>query len=153
MEIGATAWPYRIHDPAWRVGMVSAGAGASTAILLGLLLIYILGTLFDDGPAIWIVSSIGALMTAFSVVALGLAILDVLELRVRVSPDNQGRYDLGSSMLLAKVCVTAAAATILAVSAYRTGSKLRRSSQRHAKAPSPLIVGSAGTPEPTRSVE
>ena len=69
MEIGGSAWPYRISNPEWRLGFISAAAAASTAILLGLLLIYVVGTLFDDRPAIWLVALFGALMTAFCLMA------------------------------------------------------------------------------------
>ena len=148
MEIGGSAWPYRINNPEWRIGVVSAAAGASTAILLGLLLIYVLGTLFDDRPAIWLVASIGALMTALCVIAGGSFLLDVLELRGRVSPGSEGRFGVVSALALAKVSFAGLAALIIAVSAFRADRNLRRASLRKAKKPASVIVNSSSTAVP-----
>ena len=145
MEIGASAWPYRIHDPEWRIGVISAAAGASTAILLGLLLIYVIGTLFDDRPAIWLVAWIGALMTALCVMAGGSFVLDALQLKGQVSPGSEGRYNVVSALALAKICFAGFAALVVAVSAFRAGRNLRRASLRQAKRPSSLIVSSSST--------
>jgi hypothetical protein len=143
MEIGGSAWPVRINNPEWRLGFISAAAAASTAILLGLLLIYVVGTLFDDRPAIWLVALIGALMTAFCVMAGGSFLLDVLELRGRVSPGSEGRFGVVSALALAKVCFAGFAALVVAVSAFRAGRNLRRALLRKAKKPSPVIVNSS----------
>jgi hypothetical protein len=148
MEVGASAWPYRITNPEWRIGVVSAAAGASTAILLGLLLIYVLGTLFDDRPATWLVALIGALMTALCVMAGGSFVLDALQLKGQVSPGSEGRFNIVSALALAKVCFAGFAALVLAVSAFRTGRSLRRASLRKAKTPSPIIVNSSSTAVP-----
>ena len=148
MEIGGTAWPYRISNPEWRLSLVSAGAAASTAILLGLLLIYVLGTLFDDRPAIWLVALIGALMTASCVLAGGIFLLDALELRSRVSPGSEGRFGVASSLALAKVCFAGFAALVIAVSAFRAGRNLRRASMRKSKKPAPVMVNSSSTALP-----
>jgi hypothetical protein len=148
MEIGASAWPYRIHDPQWRIGVITAAVGASTAILLGLLLIYVVGTLFDDRPAIWVVALVGALMTAVCVVAVGSFVLDALELKGQVSPASADRYNVVSALALAKLCFAGFAALVVAISAFRAGRNLRRPTLRQAKKPSSVIVGSSSTAVP-----
>ena len=148
MEIGASAWPYRIHDPQWRIGVITAAAGASTAILLGLLLIYVVGTLFDDRPAIWLVASIGALMTALCVMASGSFVLDALQLKGQVSPASEVRYNVVSALALAKLCFAGVAALVVAVSAFRAGGNLRRASLRQAKKPSSVVVSSSSAAVP-----
>jgi hypothetical protein len=148
MEIGASAWPYRIHDPEWRISVISAAAGASTAILLGLLLIYVISTLFDDRVAIWLVALIGALMTALCVMAGGSFFLDALQLKGRVNPSMEGRYTVISGLALAKVCFAGFAALVVAVSAFRAGRNLRRASLREAKKPSSVIVSSSSAAVP-----
>src|SRR6187455_3645195 len=60
MELAASGWPYRAGDPEWRIAMLAAGAAASTAVLLGLLLIYVAGTIFNDRLAIWLVAYVAA---------------------------------------------------------------------------------------------
>ena len=146
MEIGVSAWPYHIHDPQWRIGVITAAAGASTAILLGLLLIYVMGTLFDDRPAIWLVASIGALMTALCVMAGGSFVLDALQLKGQVSPVSENRYNVVSALALAKVCLAGIAALVVAVSASRAGRTLRRLSLRQARKPSSAITAVPGAP-------
>jgi len=148
MEVGASAWPYRIHDPQWRIGVITAAAGASTAILLGLLLIFVAGTLFDDRPAILLAASIGALMTALCVMAGGSFVLDALELRGQVSPGSEDRYNVVSALALAKISLAAFAALIVAVSAFRAGRHLRRASRRQAKKPSSVIITPSSTAVP-----
>jgi hypothetical protein len=152
MEIGASAWPYRIHDPQWRIGVITTAAGASTAILLGLLLIYVVGTLFDDRPAIWLVAVIGALMTALCVMAGGSFILDALQLKGQVSPASEDRYNVVSALALAKICFAAFAALVVAVSAVRSGRNLRRTTLRQAKRPSSVVVSSSSTAVPGEPV-
>jgi hypothetical protein len=148
MEIGGSAWPYRISNPEWRLSLVSAAAAASTAILLGLLLIYVLGTLFDDRAAIWLVALIGALMTASCVTAGGFFFLDALELRSRVSPGSEGRFGVASSLALTKVFLAGFAALVIAVSAFRAGRNLHRASLRKTRRPAPVIVNSSSTAVP-----
>jgi hypothetical protein len=148
MEIVASALPFRIHNPQWRVGFVSAAAGASTAILLGLLLIYVISTLFDDRPVVWLVAVIGALMTASYVMAGGSLVLDVLELKGQVAPGMEERYNVVSVLALAKVSLAAFAALVVAISAFRSGRSLRRPTPRQAKRPSSVIVGSSSAAVP-----
>ena len=146
LEIGASAWPYRIHDPEWRIAVTTAAAGASTAILLGLLLIYVMGTLFEDKPVIWLVAVIGALMTALCLLAGGAFILDALQLKGRVSLGMERRYTLISGLALAKVCLAGFASLVVAVSAFRAARNLSRASRREAKRSSPVIVRPSNTP-------
>jgi hypothetical protein len=152
MEIGASAWPYRIHDPQWRIGVITAAAGASTAILLGLLLIYVVGALFDDRPAIWLVASIGVLITALCVMAGGSFVMDALELKGQVSPDSEDRYNVVSALALTKISFAGFAALILAVSALRAGRNLLRAARRRAKRPSSVIVTPSSTAAPGEPV-
>ena len=148
MEVGASAWPYRIHDPQWRIGVITAAAGASTAILLGLLLIYVAGTLFDDRPAISLAGSIGALMTALCVMAGGSFVLDALQLKGQVSPGSEDRYNVVSALALSKIGFAGFAALVVAVSAFRASRDSRRASRRQAKRPSSVVVSSSSTTVP-----
>ena len=148
MEIAASAWPYSPGNPQWRMSVVTAAAGASTAILLALLLIYVIGTLFGDRPAIRLVAWICALMSALCVVAAGSFVLDALQLRGQVLPDSASRYNVVSSLTLAKIFLVGSAALVVAVNAFRTGRHMTRTSLRHANKSSPLIVGSS-MPEPS----
>ena len=152
MEIGASAWPYRIHDAQWRISVITAAVGASTAILLGLFLIYVVGTLFDDRPAIWLVALLGALMTALCVLAGGSFVLDALQLKAQVSPASADRYNVVSALALAKLCLVAFAALVLALSAFRAGRNLRRSSMRQAKKPPSVIVSHSSPAVPGEPV-
>jgi uncharacterized membrane protein YidH (DUF202 family) len=152
MEIGASAWPFRIHDAQWRISVTTAAVGASTAILLGLLLIYVVGALFDDRPAISVVALIGALMTALCVMAGGSFVLDALQLKAQVSPASEDRYNVVSALALAKLCLVAFAALVVAVNAFRGGRNMRRTSLRQAKKPPSVIVSSSSTAVPGEPV-
>ena len=148
MEIGASAWPYRTNNPEWRLGFISTAAGASTAILLGLLLIYVIGTLFDDRPVIWFVALIGTLMTALCVMAGGSFLLDALQLKGQVNPNMEGRYSVNSALALIKLGLAGFAALVVAVSAFLAGRNLRRTSRREAKMPARVMVSSSSPAVP-----
>lgn len=143
MELCASAWPYRINNPEWRLSVVTAAAGAATAILLALLMIYVIGALFQDRPASWFVASVSAVMTTLCVIAAGSFSLDALQMRGSVTPGLEGRFNVTTGLVLAKICLAGFGALLLAMSAFRFSRDQNRTSQRVAKKPSAVIVSSS----------
>ena len=143
IEIGVSAWPYKIHDPGWRISLVSLSAGTSTGALLALLIIYLVGLFADQRPAIWLVAVISALMVVFFLGASGAFVLDALQMRGRLQPDLQDRFNVQSGWGFAKICLAAAGAVVLSMSAFRAAFSVRRTSDRRGtKPPSALLVTS-----------
>ena len=143
-EIAVSAWPYLIHDPSWRIGLVTASTSASIGILLALLIIYLLGVFGEGRRTIWLVAFVSALMVLLCIGASGAFVLDALEMRASLRPGLQDRYNVQSGWALAKICFAALGAGVLSVSAFRAATALRRTPERRgAKAPPGVLVGSS----------
>ena len=143
IELVVGASPYRIHDPTWRIGLVSGAANASTTLLLALLVIYVVGVLAEDHPTTWLVAGASALMVLFCVVGSGAFALDALQMRAQVRPGFESRYNLTTAWGLAKVLLAGLGALVLFISAYRSGRSLRRVVDRRGKKASVLVTSSA----------
>ena len=149
IEIAVNAWPVRIHDPGWRIGLIGLSAGVSTGTLLALLIIYFVGVFADERPAIWLVAFVSALMVPLFVGASGTFVLDALQMRAQVESGHQDRFNVQSGWILAKICLAALGAVVLSVSAFRTALSMRRTSNRRGmKAPSALVMPSSRSVAP-----
>ena len=145
-EIAVSAWPYLIHDPAWRIGLITVSASVSTGILLALLITYLVAVFADERKTILLVGFVGALMVLFCIGAAGAFMLDALQMRAALRPGLQDRYNLQSGWALAKICLAAIGSAVLSVSAFRTAGAARRAPDRRgAKAPSGVLMTSSST--------
>jgi hypothetical protein len=145
IEIGVNAWPYRVHDPNWRIGLVTTFAGASAGILLALLIAYSVGLFAEDRLTLWLVAIVSGLMVLVCLVGSGAFVLDALQMRAQVRPGLEARYNLGSAWGLAKVFLVALGAVALSASAFRTARALRRAYDRRGKKV-PAVLVSSSTP-------
>jgi hypothetical protein len=143
IEIVVSASPFRIHDPNWRIALVSAGANASTTILLGLLLAYLVGAFTDDRLTVWVVAVVSTLMVLACVGGSGAFALDALQMRAQVRPGLEERYNLTSAWALGKIVLVGLGAAVLSVSAFRNARSARREYERRGKKSPTVLVGSS----------
>lgn len=144
IEIAVTGWPYRLHDPNWRIALVSATANTSTSSLLALLLAYVIGVFAEDRLTMWLIASVSAVMVLVFVGASGAFALDALQLRAQVRPGLESRYTLTSGWALAKIFLGLLGAGVLSASAFRSARGARRASEwRGKKTPGILVTSSA----------
>ena len=143
IDIAVNASPYRIHDPNWRVALITTSVGASATILFALLITYLVGVFAEDRPTGWLVGIISALMAVLCIGAAGAFVLDALQLRAQVPPGLEGRYNLASAWAFAKICLAVAGAAVLSINAFRSARSMQRASgRRGTKAPS-VVLGSS----------
>lgn len=143
VEIAVAASPYRLHDPSWRVGLISAAANTSTSILVALLLAYLVGVFAGDRLTIWLIAIASAVMVLLCVGASGAFTLDALQIRAQVRPDLEGRYGLTSGWALAKIFLAALGGAVLSVNAFRNGRSLQRALERRGKKTAAVLVTSS----------
>jgi len=142
-EIAVSGWPYRIHDPEWRVGLINTAANASTAVLLALLIVFLVGVFAEDRLTSWLVAIVSAVMVLFCVGGSGSFVLDALQLRAQVPPNLEGRYNLSSGWAFAKIFLAALGALVLSINAFRNARSMRRAHSRRGKNARAVLVSSS----------
>jgi hypothetical protein len=142
IELGTAAWPFQVHEAAWRLSFAAA-AGASLGLpVLGLFLAFLLATFAADAGALLVVTGTSIVTAILCLLQAGLFALDALEMKSRVRPGLAERYGLVSSWWLIKLCAVAAILFIVAVSALRANKRLRRERRGAAQRSAALLVGS-----------
>jgi hypothetical protein len=117
------------------------------AVLLALLLLFAIGTIVGDRPAIWAVALLGSLMVALTVLGAGVFALDALEVRSQVRRAMESRYNIASAWALAKMCFAGFGAIVLSVSAFRSARSMGRSAAAGTgKRQSSVLLNSWSTP-------
>ena len=132
--------PMRIHSPAWRLGLLSAGASTIAMPLLALFVMFAIAAAAEDRGVSYLVSSLAAAAAGLCVLAAGVFILDALQMKGQVQANLADNYSVGTAWVAIRLLVSAAIFLVLAVSAFRTaGSASRRTAAPQAvKAPGVL---------------
>ena len=142
IELCTAAWPFRIHEAAWRLSFAAA-AGASVGLpILGLFLAFLLATFAADTGALLVVTGASILAGILCLLQAGLFALDALEMKSRVRPGLTERYGLVSSWWLIKLCAAAAILFVVALSALRAIRRLRRERRTATQKSASLLVAS-----------
>jgi hypothetical protein len=149
IELCTAAWPFQIHQAAWRLSFVGT-AGASLGLpILGLFLIFWLAVLAADTGALLLVSGASVLGGILCVLEAAMFALDALEMKARVRPALAARYDAVSAWWLIKLCAAGAILFVLALSAFRAARSVRRERKAASEKPATLLATSANTPPST----
>lgn len=127
IEIEVRSWPFRVHSPTWRLGLIGTIAGSLGTPLFGLLIILGIAVANDDRAAAYTVSFVSWLGAAACVAAAALFGLDVLQVKSDVASSLAGQYDVGSGWVAVRIVVAALLFLVLAVSAWRAA----KSAERH----------------------
>lgn len=148
IELCTAAWPFQIHQAAWRLSFVGT-AGASLGLpILALFLTFLLAVLAADTGALLFVSGVSVLAGMLCVLEAAVFALDALEMKSRVRPALAGRYDAVSAWWLIKLCAVAAILFVLALSAFRAARSVRRERKAASDRPA-ILVNSPSTPPST----
>jgi hypothetical protein len=149
IELCAAAWPFQVHQAAWRLSFVGT-AGASLGLpMLGLFFIFLLGVLAADTSALLLVSGASVVAGAFCILEAAIFALDALEMKARVRPGLTERYDAVSAWWLIKLCVAGAILFVLALSAFRAARSARRERKAASEKSATLLVSPVNTPPST----
>jgi hypothetical protein len=126
VDLGLRSWPFRLHSPAWRLGLIGTGAGTLSGQLLVLFVIFGLAVLFEDRMAAFIVSVLSALTAVFCLVAVATFSLDVLQVKNEVQASLADKYDVGSVWVILRLVIGAVLLLVLTVSAWRSAKGITR---------------------------
>jgi hypothetical protein len=126
IDLGIRAWPFRLHSPAWRLGLIGTAAGGMGAQLLALFVIFALAIVFEDRAAAFGVAVLSALSGVFSAIAVVAFSLDVLQVKNEVQASLADKYDIGSVWVILRLVIGAVLFLVLAVSAWRTARGIAR---------------------------
>ena len=126
VDVDVRSWPFRVHSPTWRLGFISASAGAAGTPLIGLVIVFAIAVATDDEAAAHVVALVSALAAALCVMAAGVSSLDVLQLRNEIQSGLAGPYEIGSMWVPARVLVTAILFVVLTMSAWRAAKAAAR---------------------------
>jgi hypothetical protein len=134
IEIELRSWPFRVHSPTWRLGLIGTAAGSLGTPLFGLLIILAIAVATDDRAAAYAVSFVSWLSMAACVASLGVFGLDVLQVKSDVASPLAGPYDVGSGWVAVRMLVAVLLFVVLAVSAWRAA----KSAERHRALQEPI---------------
>lgn len=126
VDLGLRSWPFRLHSPAWRLGLIGTGSSTLSGQLLVLFVIFALAVVFEDRMAAFVVSVLSALTAVFSLVAVAAFSLDVLQVKNDVQASLADKYDAGSVWVILKLVIGVVLLLALAVSAWRSAKGIAR---------------------------
>ena len=140
IDVGVRTWPFRVHSPVWRLGFISASAGAAGAgtPLIGLLIVFAIAVATDDEAAAYVVALVSALAAVLCVAGAGVFSLDALQVRNEVRSGLAGQYEVGSMWVAVRVLVTAVLFVVLMMGAWRAA----KAAARHRALEEPIGRGS-----------
>ncbi len=139
LQLAVAAWPFTIHEIAWRLGVYTVAANSLGAATLGVFLLLALATASGDRAVLWTIAVACSLGVALCIVALGAFSLDALQMRAQVMETAARKYTLASTWVAVQIALWGCMALILAISAVRTARGMSREERLAAKA-GPLIV-------------
>jgi hypothetical protein len=151
VDVGIRAWPFRIHSPAWRLGVVGFAANAVSTPMLALLVILAIAVAVGDKGITYLVSALATFTAALCLLAIGVFALDALQMKGQIEANLSHQYDVASYWLVIRVLIAGLVFIVIGVSAFRVGKTVRRDLPRATpKGGSPLVVGSSrpGSPSP-----
>jgi hypothetical protein len=155
LDVGIRAWPFRIHSPAWRLGVVGFAANAVGTPMLAFLVILAIAVFSGDRGVTYFISALSGLAAVLCLFAIGVFGLDAMQMKGQVQASLSHQYDVASFWLVIRVLISAIMFAVLAVSALRVGKTVRREAIRTPVKGAPLVVGPSrsGSPaSPQRSV-
>jgi hypothetical protein len=140
-EIGVAAWPFRLHDVGWRLGVAGAASGGAGTALLAIFFALLIAVVSDDRGVIWLLSIICAVAALLCIVGGGEFALDALQMKGQVKPELVDRYNAALVWGLIKIVLAGIVFIGVAISAFRTAIGMGRSSVATGKGASMLVTG------------
>lgn len=141
IELSTAAWPFRVHEAAWRLSFAGTAGASLGWPVLGLFLTFLLAAAAADTGALLLVTGISILAGVLCVLQAGVFALDALEMKGRVNPALAERYNFVSVWWLIKLCATSVILFVLALSASRAARRQRRERKAAREKSASLLVG------------
>jgi hypothetical protein len=146
-EVLLRSAPFRVHSPAWRLALITGGAGAAVTALLALFLMLAIATVAEDRGIAYLVSSVSGLSAGLCVLAAGTFALDALQTKNDVQAPLSDLYNVGSVWIVVRVVVAAILFITLALYAMRIAKLVRFVSERPAGRRASILINTP--PRPT----
>jgi hypothetical protein len=140
-EICVAAWPFRVHEVGWRLGVAGAASGGAGTLLLAIFFALAIAVVSDDRSVIWLVAGVCIICAMLCIVGGGVFALDALQMKGQVKPELVSRYDAALAWGLAKIVLDGIVFVGVAVSAFRSAIALGRSAVAAAKGGTMLVGG------------
>ena len=115
----ASVWPIRAGDAQWRYGAVGLGAGALLLPAIGIGIIGGIAFFAGHRRTLWLISVVAGLGAVVLLVTSAGFVLDVLQMRSRVRPDQMTAFDLASAMAIVRLVVLSVVAALVAAAGWR----------------------------------
>jgi len=142
IDVVIRAMPFRIHSPAWRLGVVGLAANAVGTPMLAFLVILAIAVVAGDRGVVYLIAVLSALSAALCLLATGVFGLDALQMKAQVQAGLSRQYDIASFWLAARVVIAAVIFLVFGVSAFRMAKTVRRELPRPAvRGTGSLVVG------------
>ncbi len=138
--------PFRLHSPAWRLAVITGGAGAAVTALLALFLMLAIATVAEDRGVAYLVSSVSGLCAGLCVLAAGAFALDALQVKNDLEAALADRYDVGSVWIAVRVVVTGLLFITLAMYATRIARLVRFVPERRAGTRASVLINTPPRP-------
>jgi hypothetical protein len=94
VEVLVAAWPLRLHDVSWRLGIMNSAAGATGTELLALLILIVVAQMAESRAGLWTGFGYSILGAITYLGGAGMFVLDALQMRGRVPPAEVHRFDV-----------------------------------------------------------
>ena len=144
VDVGIRAWPFRLHSPAWRLGVIGFAANAVGTPMLALLAILAIAVGVGDRGITYLVASLSAIAAALCLLGTGVFALDALQMKSQIQASLSHQYDMASYWLVIRVMIAALVFAVIGVTAFRVAKTVRRDAPRQAvKGGGSLVVGSS----------
>ena len=142
-DVAIRAWPFRMHSPAWRLGVIGFAANAVGTPMLAFLVILAIAVAAGDRGVAYLIATLSALAAALCLLATGVFALDAMQMKGQVSASLAQQYDMASYWLVIRILISALVFAVIGISALRVAKVVRRDLPRTpAKGSGALVVGS-----------
>jgi hypothetical protein len=129
-DFALSALPFTPGSPVWRFAMVGSFVNNIGNVLLLVALLYGLALYFGSRAVVIIVGLIALLCALMSLGGGAAFVLDALQLRGKVDPQNLRKFDIQAAEVLLKSVIEGIVSMLFVVSAFRGYSATTRELQR-----------------------
>ena len=143
VDMSIAAWPFVVHQPAWRNAFVMTFAASSVTLLLGLFIFLAVSVSSGDRIATLIASSICAVLTGLVLIAMVTYTLDWIQLRPQINPKLSQRFSVVAAWTLLRLTLVGVSFAATSIAAFRTTRRIGREAATADANRSSMLVGAA----------
>jgi hypothetical protein len=140
MELVVALWPATPGQASWRVGAVGLVSRSLVTPLLGVLAILAAGLVAERRGVVRGFAVLSSFLVLFIGGSLGLYLIDALEVRGLMTPEQKGRFDVTAAVAVAKLVMAGLVSAAFTVVGWRAAGAMGEGSGRGAPSAAPGIV-------------